>query len=82
MDYFYFFLFVAFLIGVLVLLARIEGRVKRRVRKAAYDLLEEPDPADGEIRQVIKKLKLYEGRWRKDKEFGQLIERLAARLPG
>jgi hypothetical protein len=80
MEYFYFFLFVAFLVGMLVLLSRIEARAKRRQRKAAYDLLEQPDPSDREIRQVIKGLKLYEGRWRKDKELTQLVARLAERL--
>jgi hypothetical protein len=80
MEYVYFFLFAAFLIGMLVLVARIEARSKNRQRKAAYDLLEKPDPSIMEVRQVLKGLRLYGGRWRKDKEFQQLIARLEERL--
>jgi hypothetical protein len=80
MDYFYFSLLVAFLIGVLVLLFRLEKGEKRRQRKAAYDLLERRGASAGEIKQVLKGLRLYGGRWRKDKEFVQLIARLEERL--
>jgi ABC-type multidrug transport system fused ATPase/permease subunit len=80
MEYLYFALFVVFLVAMLVLLSRIEARAKRRQRKAAYDLLERPDPSEKEIRQTIRGLRLYEGHWRKDKEFSQLAARLKERL--
>ena len=80
MEYFFFFLFIAFLVGVLFLLTRMEARAKRRYRKAAYALLEQPDPSRSDIKQVLKSLRLYGGRWRKDKEFIQLIARLEERL--
>jgi hypothetical protein len=80
MDYLYFFLLVAFLIGVLFLLFRLEKQAKRQQRKAAYELLERRDASAKEIKQVLKALRLYGGRWRKDKEFLQLIARLEERL--
>jgi hypothetical protein len=80
MDYVYFSLFAAFLVGVLILLTRMDARVKNRYRKAAYDLLEQPSPSGQEIRKAIKGLHLYSGRWRKDKEFRQLIVRLEEKL--
>jgi hypothetical protein len=80
MEYVYFFLLVAFLVGMLVLLSRMDARAKNRQRKAAYALLEQPNPSGNEIRQVLKGLRLYGGRWRKDKEFQQLTVRLEERL--
>ncbi len=80
MDYLYFFLLMAFLAGVLLFLFRLEGRAKRQQRQAAYDLLEKKDPSSQEIKRTLKGLRLYGGRWRKDKEFLQLIARLEARL--
>jgi len=80
MEYFYFFLFIAFLVGVLILLTQMERRAKNRYRKAAYAMLEQPDPSSKDIKAVLKSLRLYGGRWRKDKEFMQLIARLEERL--
>ena len=82
MDYLYFILFIAFLVGILILLTRLEARTKRRKRKAAYDLLEQPAPSQKDILDTIKGLRLYGGRWRKDKEFIQLISKLQQRLKG
>jgi hypothetical protein len=80
MDYLYLFLLVAFLAGMLFFLFRLEKREKYRQRKAAYDLLERHDASAQEIRKALKNLRLYGGRWRKDKEFLQLILRLEERL--
>jgi hypothetical protein len=80
MDYFYFFLFVVVLVGALVLLMRIDARIKRRYRKDAYTLLEDPSPSAADVRRTIKGLRLYGGRWRRNKEFIQLTERLIERL--
>ena len=80
MNYLYFFLLVAFLAGLLVFLFRLEKQAKRRQRRTAYDLLEKKNPSTQEIKQALKGLRLYGGRWRKDKEFLQLILRLEERL--
>jgi hypothetical protein len=80
MEYFYFFLFIAFLVGTLIFLTRMEARAKIRQKKAAYELLEQKEPSTQEIKRVLKGLRLYGGRWRKDKEFQQLIVKLEERL--
>jgi hypothetical protein len=80
MEYVYFFLLLAFLIGLLVFLSRLDTRTKNRHRKDAYHLLEQPDPSAKDIKRVLKGLRLYGGRWRRDKEFRQLIDRLEERL--
>ncbi len=80
MEYVYFFLFLALLVGALVFLSWMDRRAKNRHRKAAYNMLEHPDPSSKEIKQVLKGLRLYGGRWHKDKEFLQLIDRLEERL--
>jgi hypothetical protein len=80
MDYVYLFLLVAFLAGALFFLFRLEKQAKYRQRRAAYDLLEKKNSSAQEIKQALKGLRLYSGRWRKDKEFLQLIARLEERL--
>jgi hypothetical protein len=80
MDYLYFFLLMAFLGGLLAFLFRLEKQAKRQQRRAAYDLLEKKDASAKEIKQALKGLRLYGGRWRKDKEFLQIIIRLEERL--
>jgi cbb3-type cytochrome oxidase subunit 3 len=80
MDYLFFILLVAFLAGLLYFLFRLEKQAKRQQRKAAYELLERQDASAKEIKQVLKGLRLYGGRWFKDKEFVQLIARLEEHL--
>jgi hypothetical protein len=76
MDYFYFALIVFALVAILFLLTRWEKRIKNRYKKTAYSLLDaaRPDPKD--INDTIKGLRLYGGRWFKDKECIQLVNRL------
>ncbi|HUT68519.1 MAG TPA: hypothetical protein VMW86_08230 [Dehalococcoidales bacterium] len=76
MEYVYFFLVVLVLIGILVFTNKIDARAKNKWRKSAYSLLEEGNPSPEDIKNTIKSLRLYGGRWRKDKEFVQLISRL------
>ena len=76
MEYLTFILIVLFLVFLLVFLSRIEKRTKNKWRKSAYDILEMDIPAKEDIIKTIKYLRIYGGRYRRDKEFIQLIERL------
>ncbi len=76
MDYFYFFLIIFSLVAIMYLLIRFEKRAKLRYKKSAYTLLETARPDVKEMRETIKGLRLYGGRWFKDKECLQLVERL------
>jgi hypothetical protein len=80
MEYVYFILFILALIGLLILVTKIDARVKNKWRKSAYNLLETESPNLEEIKKTIKGLRLYGGRWRKDKEFVQLVKRLQDKL--
>ena len=76
MDYLYFVLIIFALVAIIYLLGRSEKRLKNKYKKDAYRLLETPNPGRGEIIKTIKYLRLYGGRWRKDKEFIELVKRL------
>lgn len=80
MDYVYFVLFILVLIGLLILVTKIDARAKNKWRKYAYNLLETESPDPEEVKKTIKGLRLYGGRWRKDKEFVQLVQRLQAKF--
>jgi len=80
MDYFYFALIILVLIGAFYLLNRLDKKSKNSHKKEAYRLLDEPNASKEEIIKNIKMLRLYGGRWRKDKEFVQLVERLVDKL--
>jgi len=80
MDYFYFALIILVLIGAFYLLNRIDKKTKNNHKKEAYRLLDEPNASKEEIIKNIKMLRLYGGRWRKDKEFVQLVDRLIKKL--
>ena len=62
------------------LLNRMDKRTKNRYKKEAYKLLDTPDCTKKEITYTIKMLRLYGGRFRKDKEFIQLVNRLIDKL--
>jgi hypothetical protein len=78
--------YFAFIVIVLVLLAgwfllnRLDKRTKNGYKKAAYRLLDTPNATRQEIIKTIKMLRLYGGRFRKDKEFMQLTDRLIDKL--
>jgi hypothetical protein len=76
MDYFYFALIILGLAGIIIFLNRYEKRIKVRYKKTAYALLDTERPDLKEIKDTIKCLRLYGGRWFKDKECLQLVSRL------
>jgi hypothetical protein len=76
MDIFYFILIILGLAAIMYLLVRYEKGTKLKYKKTAYSLLETVKPSAQEIKDTIKGLRLYGGRWRKDKECYQLVERL------
>ena len=78
MDYVIFILIVLALVLIIVFLNRIEKRIKARFKKTAYGLLETARPTSKEMKETIKGLRLYSGRWFKDKECTQLVQRLLA----
>jgi hypothetical protein len=80
MDYVYFILIILALVGGFIFLQRSDKRTKNKYKMDAYRLLDAPTPNPNEILKTIKFLRLYGGRWRKDKEFLQLIDRLIERL--
>jgi hypothetical protein len=80
MDIFIFILIILALVAAMYLLSRSENRTKNKYKKAAYRLLDDPHPDNVEVSKMIKMLRLYGGRWRKDKEFIELVNRLRDRL--
>ena len=80
MEYLIFGLIILFLVFVLLLITRLDGRIKNKWRKSAYSLLEMANPDSEEIIKTIKNLRLYGGRIRRDKELKQLIARLHDKL--
>lgn len=80
MDYALFILLIIVLIGAVIFLRRSDTITKKKYRKTAYNLLEMPNPDPKEITNTIKYLRLYGGRWHKDKEFVELIKRLLDKL--
>jgi hypothetical protein len=80
MDIVIFVLIIVGMVLLLVLLNRIEKKTKLNIKKTAYNLLEAVNPAPREIRDTIKSLRLYGGRFRKDKECIELVNRLIVKL--
>jgi len=80
MEYVAFVLLILFLALVLILLTRLDKRIRNKWRKNAYDLLEMGNPDPQEIVKTIKHLRLYGGRIRRNKECQQLISRLHEKL--
>jgi len=76
MDIFYFILIILGLVAIMYLLIRFEKKTKQKYKKIAYSLLDTVKPGPQEIKDTIKGLRLYGGRWLKDKECYQLVERL------
>jgi predicted Holliday junction resolvase-like endonuclease len=79
MDYLIFALIILALILVIFLLNLVERNIKARFKKTAYGLLETARPTSKEMKDTIKGLRLYGGRWIKDKECAQLAQRLMAK---
>ena len=73
-------LFILVLALLLVGLNKMDAGTKKKFKREAYKLLEDSDADVKKIKDTIKGLRLYGGRWRKDKECVQLIERLQKKL--
>jgi hypothetical protein len=80
MEYVYMILFMAFLMLLLVLLSRLDRRTKNKHKQEAYKLLEMSGPDPKVVKNTIKLLRLYGGRWHKDKECIELVQRLQEKL--
>lgn len=76
MDNFYFALLILALVAIMFLLIRWEKSIKKNYKKKAYLLLENEKPDRKQLDDTIKGLRLYGGRWFKDKECIQLVNRL------
>jgi hypothetical protein len=79
-SYFWFAVIVIALIAAWFMLNRMDKKTKNKYKKDAYRLLDEPSATVKEITYTIKMLRLYGGRFRKDKEFVQLVNRLIEKL--
>ena len=76
MDYFAFIIIILILIGLVIVLNRSQTRTRNKHKIDAYRLLESSTPSSKEVSDTIKGLKLYSGRWYKDKESVELVRRL------
>ena len=76
MDYAAFIIIILILIFLIIILNRIQTKTRDKHKIDAYRLLETPEPSAKEVRDTIKALKLYGGRWFKDKESVELVRRL------
>lgn len=80
MDYFYLALIFLALVAAFYLITRLDKKEKNKHKKEAYRILDSGDASRKEIVKAIKMLRLYGGRWKKDKEFVQLVDRLITKL--
>jgi hypothetical protein len=80
MDYVYMVLFILALVLALFGLNRYDAYTKTKYKKDAYKLLEDPAPDIKKIKDTIKGLRMYSGKWRKDKESVMLVEKLQGRM--
>lgn len=71
-DILTFILIVLALVAALYLLHRSEVKTKNKYKLVAYNLLEEKNPDPEKVKETIKFLHIYGGRFRRDHEFGQL----------
>ena len=77
MDYLWFILMIAALVGAWILVNRFDKRAKERSRREAYRVLDLENPTRKEVLEALRGLSLYGGRLRKDKEFAELKTRLS-----
>ena len=80
MDYLWFILMIAALVGAWILVNRFDKRAKERTRREAYRVLDMESPTDQEVKEALRGLSLYGGRLRKDKEFTELKDRLVQKF--
>jgi hypothetical protein len=80
MDYVYVVLFILVMVLLLVGLNKLDAKTKKKHKQTAYKLLEDGNADNKKVKDTIKCLRLYGGRWKKDKECVQLVERLQDKL--
>ncbi len=80
MDYVIFVLIILVLGGAFYWLHKADIKTKNKYKKEAYRLLDTDSASRDDILKNVKMLRLYSGRWKKDKEFLQLIDRLLTKL--
>ena len=80
MDYVVFVLIVLALLAGFYFLHQADVKTKNKYKKEAYRLLDMATAPRDDLIKSIKMLRLYGGRWKKDKEFAQLINRLLDKL--
>ena len=80
MDYLWIVLFLLVLVAGLVLLSKLDARTKKKYKHDAYKLLETANADIKKVKDTIKGLRLYGGRFKKDKECYQLIVKLQDKL--
>ena len=76
MDTFLFVMIIVGMVGIFYLLMRWEKNTKKSYKEKAANLLLTSDPDLTELKDTIKNLHLYAGRFRKDKEAINLITEL------
>ena len=76
MDLFLFIMVIVGMAGIFYLLMRWEKRTKKDYKEKAANLLLTSDPDPREVKDTIKNLHLYAGRFKKDKEAVNLITQL------
>lgn len=76
MDLFLFIMVIVGMGGIFYLMVRWEKKTKKNYKEKAADLLLTSDPDLKELKDTIKNLHLYAGRFRKDKEAVNLITEL------
>ena len=76
MEYLTFIIALLILVASFYLIVRAERRMKNKYKKEAYRMLEISDPVPKELKDTVRRLRLYAGRLKKDKEAIQLIKRL------
>ncbi len=67
---------IILIIGLFIVL----NKAKKEYKKDAYRLLKKSNPSPKDIKETINALNRYVGRWSKDEEAAQLINRLMDRL--
>jgi hypothetical protein len=73
-------LFILVMALLLFGLNKMDARTRKKHKQAAYKLLEETNPDIKKVKDTIKCLRLYGGRWKKDKESVLLVEKLQDKL--
>ena len=67
-----FVLIILALVAAIWLLNRSEKKTKNKWKLTAYNLLEEKNPDPNKVKETIKFIRIYQGRFNKDPEFAQL----------